>query len=74
MKALKLCHKVNLKILGVDFLAQLIVLDSKDLDVILGMNWLAMHDATIQCAKRAVLLISPQGEKVTIELLRHQQQ
>ena len=64
MKALYLCPKVNLKIVGVDFWAQLIVLDSKDLDVILGMNWLATHDATIQCAKRAVLLISPQGERL----------
>ena len=47
MKALYLCPKVNLKIVGVDFWAQLIVLDLKDLDVILGMNWLATHDAMI---------------------------
>jgi hypothetical protein len=38
---------VNLRIMGVDFLSQLIVLESKDLDIILGMNWLAGHDATI---------------------------
>jgi hypothetical protein len=38
MRAKYLCRNVNLKIMGIDFLAQLIVLESKDLDVILGMN------------------------------------
>jgi len=38
MKALYMCPSVNIKIMGVDFWARLIVLDSKDLDVILGMN------------------------------------
>jgi hypothetical protein len=38
MRAKYLCPNVNLKIMGVDFPAQLIVLESKDLDVILGMN------------------------------------
>jgi hypothetical protein len=52
--------------MGVDFPAQLIVLESKDLDVILGMNWLAGHDATIQCAKRTVLLTGPNGEKIEL--------
>jgi hypothetical protein len=44
----------------------MIVLESKDLDVILGMDWLGMHDAKIQCAKRIVLLTSPKGEKVEL--------
>jgi hypothetical protein len=66
MKAIYLCPNVNLRIMGVDFLAQLIVLESKDLDIILGMNWLAGHDATIQCAKRIVLLAGPKGDKVEL--------
>jgi hypothetical protein len=64
MRAKYLCPNVDLRIMGVDFSAQLIVLDSKDLDVILGMNWLAGHDAAIQCDKRTVLLTSPNGEKI----------
>ena len=44
----------------------MIVLDSKDLDVILGMNWLGRHDVTIQCAKRTVLLTSCSGEKIEL--------
>jgi predicted aspartyl protease len=38
MPAWQLCPKVNLKIMGVDFVANLIVLDSKGIDAILGMD------------------------------------
>jgi hypothetical protein len=66
MKALYMCPNVSLKIMGADFWARMIVLESKDLDVILGMDWLGMHGAAIQCAKRTVLLTSPKGEKVEL--------
>jgi hypothetical protein len=48
--------------LGRDFRANLIILDSRGIDVILGMGWLTACDAVIQCAKRSVLLTSPVGE------------
>jgi hypothetical protein len=38
MPARQLCPKVNLKIKGVDFVANLIVLESKGIDIILGMD------------------------------------
>jgi hypothetical protein len=38
MPTRQLCLKVNLKIRGVDFVANLIVLESKGIDVILGMD------------------------------------
>jgi hypothetical protein len=38
MPARQLCPKVNLKISGVDFVASLIILESKGIDVILGMD------------------------------------
>jgi hypothetical protein len=38
MPARQLCPKVNLKIRGVDFVANLIVLESKGIDIILGMD------------------------------------
>jgi hypothetical protein len=47
MKALYMCPNVSLKIMGADFWARLIVLESKYLDVILSMDWLDMHDAAI---------------------------
>jgi hypothetical protein len=43
LPARQLCPKVNLKIRGVDFVANLIVLESKGIDVILGMDWLSKH-------------------------------
>jgi hypothetical protein len=43
MPARQLRPKVNLKIRGVDFVANLIVLESKDIDVILGMDWLSKY-------------------------------
>jgi hypothetical protein len=52
--------------MGAYFWANLIVLESNDLDVILGMDWLGTHDATIQCAKRTVLLTGLNGEKIEL--------
>jgi hypothetical protein len=38
MPTRQLCPKVNLKIRGIDFVANLIVLESKGIDIILGMD------------------------------------
>jgi predicted aspartyl protease len=43
MTARQVCPRVHIKIRGVDFIANLIVLDSKGIDVILGMDWLSKH-------------------------------
>jgi hypothetical protein len=56
MPARQLCPKVNLKISGVDFIANLIVLESKGIDIILGMDRLSKHKALIDCAKKSVKL------------------
>jgi hypothetical protein len=47
---------LNLKIRGVDFFANLIVLESKGIDVIPGMDWLGKHKVLIDYAKKAVKL------------------
>jgi hypothetical protein len=59
MPAMQLCPKVNLKIRGVDFFANLIDLESKGIDVILGMDWLGEHKVLIDCAKKSVKLTTP---------------
>jgi hypothetical protein len=46
MPARQLCLKVNLKIRGADFVANLIVLESKDINIILGIDWLSKHNVT----------------------------
>jgi predicted aspartyl protease len=62
--ARQLCLKVNLKIRGVDFVANLIVLESKGIDVILGMDWLSQHKVLIDCAKKSVKLTTPEGKEI----------
>jgi hypothetical protein len=64
MKTGHICPQVKINIMGVDFLANLVVLKSWGIDVILGMDWLRSCDGVIQCRKRSVLLTSPQGERV----------
>jgi hypothetical protein len=64
MPARQLCPKVDLKIRGVDFVANLIVLESKGIVVILGMNWLSKHKLFIDCAKKSVKLTTPDGKEL----------
>jgi hypothetical protein len=49
---------------GVDFLANLIVLDSKGIDIILGMDWFRKYDRVILCAKRPIRLTKEDGTRV----------
>nr|CAH66143.1 OSIGBa0114M03.1 [Oryza sativa] len=60
---------VRIEIQGVPFLANLILLESKDLDVILGMDWLARHKGVIDCANRKITLTSNDGRVVTVHAL-----
>jgi hypothetical protein len=55
---------VNLKIRGVDFIANLIVLESKGIDVILGMDWLSKHKVLIDYAKKSVKMTTPEGKEM----------
>jgi hypothetical protein len=64
MPARQLCLKVNLKIRGVDFVANLIVLESKGIDVILGMDQLSKHNVLIDCAQKSVKLTTSDGKEL----------
>jgi hypothetical protein len=39
-------------------------LESKGIDVILGMDWLSKHKVLIDCAKKSVKLTTPEGKKM----------
>jgi hypothetical protein len=56
-----ICPTISITIRGVDFLANLIVLDYKGIDIILGMDWLRKYDGVILCAKRAIRLAKEDG-------------
>jgi hypothetical protein len=64
MKTDYICLRVKINIMGVDFLANLVVLKSWGIDIILGTDWLQKHDGVFQCRKKSVLLTSPQGERI----------
>jgi hypothetical protein len=44
MRIKHMCPAVSISITGVDFLANLIIPDSKGIDIILGMDWLRKYD------------------------------
>jgi hypothetical protein len=73
MKTGYICPQVKTNIMVVDFVANLVVLKSWGIDVILGMGWLQKHDGVIQCRKKSVLLTSPQGENKICEYTLIQQ-
>src|SRR5512136_3174747 len=59
------CPSVTIEIEEVPFPSSLILLESKDLDVILGMDWLSRHRGVIDCANRKVTLTNSNGETVS---------
>jgi hypothetical protein len=61
MRTKHIWHAISITIRGVDFLANLIVLDSMGIDIILGMDWLRKYDGVILCAKRAITLTKEDG-------------
>jgi hypothetical protein len=59
------CSRVRIILSGVEFLADLVVLKSKGIDMILGMDWLSLHNGLISCADKVVHLTNPEGVQVT---------
>ena len=47
-----------------DFPADLIVLGIHDFDIVLGMDWLSKHRATLDCYKKEVRLVRPEEPSV----------
>jgi hypothetical protein len=64
MHAWHVSPKVSILIRGVEFLANLIVLESKEIDVILEMDWPSKHNGLIDCAKKAVRLTPSSGKEL----------
>jgi hypothetical protein len=52
--------------MGIYFQADIVVLTSSGIDVILGMDWLGECDGIILCAKKSVLLTSLQGDRIVV--------
>ena len=70
IKADHICPKVSLDIKGVNFVANLIVLESMKVDVILGQGWLSACKGVIKYAQCLVLLITSLGERIEYESIQ----
>jgi hypothetical protein len=64
----RICPNLRIEIRGIDFPANLVVMGTQGLDVILGMNWLYRNQATVSCDKRTVKLVSPSRKEVITKL------
>ena len=56
---------VTVEIEGLEFLVSPIVLKSCSIDLILGMDWLKAHTASIVCATKTVHLLHPFDEIIS---------
>jgi hypothetical protein len=61
MRTKHICLAISIVIRGVDFLSNLIIIHSKCIDIILGMDWLSKYDEVILCTKRAIHLTREDG-------------
>ena len=66
-KANHICPKVSLNIKEKNFMANLIILELIDIDVILEKGWLSACKGVIKNAQHLVLLITPTGERIEYE-------
>ena len=57
---------------GQDFPTDLVALDMRDFDVVLSMDWLSRHRATLDCYKKEVKLHRPRKLEVKFRGLRRE--
>ncbi|KAJ9545005.1 hypothetical protein OSB04_024712 [Centaurea solstitialis] len=61
VKASKVVKKCTLSLAGKDFSIDLIPIKIGSFDVIIGMDWMSNHRATICCAEKIVMIALPDG-------------
>jgi hypothetical protein len=64
MRTKHICPTISIALTRVDFLSNLIIIDSQGIYIILGMDWLRKYDRVILCAKRSIHLIEEDGTTV----------
>jgi hypothetical protein len=64
MPTRQLCPKVNLKIREVNFVTNLIVLESKGIAVILSMDWFSKRNVLIDYTKKSIKLTTPDEKEL----------
>nr|CAD1818030.1 unnamed protein product [Ananas comosus var. bracteatus] len=61
VRVCRVCKSCPIEVNGHVLPADLIVIDMKEFDVILGMDWLTTHGATIDCSGRKVVFCTSYG-------------
>jgi hypothetical protein len=67
IKATHMCPKVSLDIKGAKFEVNLVVLETMEIDVILGRGWLTACHGEIDCTQHSVSLTTPSGDRFVYE-------
>ena len=63
----QLCRSCSLKIKGYEFPTSLMLLSFNEFDVILGIDWLTMHNAVVNCRQKTIELKCQNNEIIRIE-------
>ncbi|WVZ53382.1 hypothetical protein U9M48_004333 [Paspalum notatum var. saurae] len=69
MRVETMCPTVKINLRVAEFPAELIVLESSGIDVILGKNWLQRYHGVLMCAERKLILTTPAGERMEVPIL-----
>ena len=59
----------SISLRGVDFKVKPIALRIAGIDLILGMDWMKQHRVVIQCQERSVVVTSPNGDRICVEVV-----
>jgi len=55
---------------GVEFTTSPIVLKTTGIELLLGMDWLKQRKAIIQCENNIVVLTTPSGDEIEVEVTK----
>ena len=58
------CDRLPLTIANHVFTSDLIILESRGLDIIIGMDWLSKYGGNIECASKSIFLTTPEGRRI----------
>jgi hypothetical protein len=68
------CLPISLILRGVEFKVSPIVLRIARIDIILGMDWMMQQQVEIQCKEKSVVLTTPKGDRIRVEVKVQKQQ
>jgi hypothetical protein len=62
------CLPISLNLRRVEFTVSPIVLRTAGIDLILRMDWMMQQQAEIQCKDKSVVLTTPKGDRIRVEV------